>query len=123
MPSSTTIGMPYVAEVAAKNNPFSIARKPITCDTAFLRVIIMRNASSTVAIAMPSVLFVMVPAISEIGVARLNAKMTSAIPISIVVGMFKSGSTSQRTLSARVSRCRIHGSSSTLSTSVSSADQ
>src|SRR5207344_1092755 len=29
MPSSTTIGMPYVAEVAAKNRPFSIARKPI----------------------------------------------------------------------------------------------
>ena len=73
---------------------------------------------------MPSVLSVIVPASCEIGAARLNAKITSTMPISIVVGMLISVSTSQlHVRAARIRRCRIHGSSTTLSTSVSSAEQ
>ena len=70
MPNSTTIGMPLVALVAAKNRPFSIARKPMTCVTALRRVIIIRKASITTAIAMPSVLCVTLPARLEMGCAR-----------------------------------------------------
>ena len=72
---------------------------------------------------MPSVERVTVLASCEIGTARLNAKTTSTMPISIVVGMLISPSTSQLTSSLRISRCRIHGSSTTLSTSVSPAEQ
>ena len=54
----------------------------------------MRNDRSTIAIAMPSVLRVIVPASCEIGSARLKAKTTSAIPASRVVGMLISVSTS-----------------------------
>jgi hypothetical protein len=43
--------------VAAKNNPFSMARKPITCGIALERTIIIMNDSSTQARAMPSVGF------------------------------------------------------------------
>src|SRR5205823_12823303 len=65
MPSSTTIGMPYTEAVAAKNRPFSMERKPITCGTALERVIIIRKESSTLARAMPRVARVTVPASSE----------------------------------------------------------
>ena len=55
IPSSTIIGMPLVAAVAAKNKPFSIDRKPMTCGTALDRVIIIMNDSRMQASAMPSV--------------------------------------------------------------------
>ena len=109
--------------MAAKNRLFSIARKPITCGTAFERVIIIRNASSSAASAIPSVPRVTVPASSDTGCARLNARMTSSSPTSIVVGMLISVSTSHFTSSRRMSRCRIHGSRNTLSASVRPADQ
>jgi len=63
--------------VAAKKSPFSIARNPMTCGTAFWRTIIMRKESSTLASAMPSVERVSVVAICEIGVASAKAKITS----------------------------------------------
>ena len=90
MPSSTTIGIPYVALVAAKNRPFSIDRKPITCGTALERVIIIRNDISTQASAMPSVPRAIERESSEIGSARLNAKTTSAtygMPMVVELGI------------------------------------
>ena len=104
MPSSTTIGMPYVALVAAKNSPFSIDRKPITCGIALRRVIIIRKESITQAMAMPSAERVTVLASCEIGTARLNENTTSTMPISIVVGTLMSRSTSQLTFRRRISR-------------------
>ncbi len=86
-------------------------------------MIIIRNDSITLASAMPSVERVTVLASEEIGAARLNANTTSTMPTSIVVGMLISGSTSQRTSRRRISRCSRNGSSSTLSASVSPADQ
>ena len=89
---------------------------------AFCRVIIIRKASITTARAMPSVPRVMVWDSSEIGNATLKATMTRTMPTSIVVGMLIRASTSPLTLSWRTRRCRIHGSSSTLSASVSPAE-
>jgi hypothetical protein len=86
------------------------------------RTIIIRNESSTLARAMASVLRVRVPAIWEIGVASANAKITSAIPTSIVVGMLISVSTSQRTSSRLMARCSTKGMTITLSTTVIAAD-
>ena len=59
----------------------------------------MRKASSTQASAMPRVERVTVPDSSEIGSARLKAKITSTMPISMVVGMLIIGSTSRSTSS------------------------
>jgi hypothetical protein len=108
--------------VAAKNRPFSIARKPITCGTALARVIIIRNDSSTQASAMPSVPLASVDDSCEIGIARLKAKMTMPMPISIVVGMLISVSTSQRICRRSITRCSSQGMSSTLSTKVMAAE-
>ena len=85
-------------------------------------MIIIRNDSITLAIAMPSVARVTVLASCEIGYARLNANTTSTMPISIVVGTLMSPSTSHFTSSLRISRCRSHGRSTTLSASVRPAD-
>ena len=74
------------------------------------------------AIAMPSVLRVTVLASCEIGSARLKANTTSAMPISMVVGMLISVSTSHLMFSLRISRCSIQGSAITLSTRVSAAE-
>ena len=100
-----------------------MARKPITCGTAFLRTIIIRKESRTLAIAMPSVERVSVFAICEIGVASANAKITSPMPISIVVGMLIKVSTSQRTSSRSMSRCSTHGMSTTFTSTVSAAEK
>src|SRR5471030_1706946 len=75
---------------AAKNSPFSIDRKPITCGIAFARVIIIMNDSSTQASAMPSV-----PRATDeenwlIGDATLNAIITSTMPTSKVAGILSS---------------------------------
>jgi len=123
MPSSTTIGIPYVALVAANSSPFSSARKPITWGMAFARVIIIMNDSSTQASAMPSVLRATEADNAEIGAASVNAKMTSTMPTSMVVGMLSSGSTSHLTARRWISRCSSHGSSSTFRTSVSAAEK
>ncbi len=101
--------------VAAKNRPFSIDRKPITCGTAFERVIIIMNESSTQASAMPSVPRAIESESRAIGRARLKAKITSTMPISIVVGMLISVSTSQRTLRRSITRCSSIGIRITLS--------
>ena len=95
------------ALVAAKNKPFSIDRKAITCGTALLRVIIIRKASSTQANAMPMVERVIVPESCEIGWATLKATMTSAMPMSMMVGMLSSVSISHLTDRRRISRCRM----------------
>ena len=81
-----------------------------------------RKASSTQASAMPRVLLAMVPASCEIGSATLNARITSAIPTSMVVGMLIRVSTSHLALSLRIRRCSTQGRSSTLSTKVSAAE-
>src|SRR5271169_6824965 len=99
-----------------------MARKPITCGIALRRVIIIRNASITLAMAIPSVDRVTVLASCWIGAARLKAKTTSTMPISMVVGMLSSPSTSQRTSSLRTKRCRSHGSRATLTISVKAAE-
>src|SRR5262245_45384760 len=99
-----------------------MARNPITWDTAFLRVIIMRNASRMQAVAIPSVLLVMVPANWEIGAARVNARITSTVPTSKVAGVAIMVSTSQRTLKAWIRRYMIQGSRSTLRENVRSAE-
>ena len=122
MPNSTIIGMPLVTVVAAKISPFSIDKKAITCGTALLRVIIIMKDNITHASAIPSE-----PPASEsdrrdTGKARLKAKITSAMPTSMVVGMFSSVSTSQRTLSLAIMRCSIQGIKITLSTSVSAPE-
>ena len=85
-------------------------------------MIIIRNDSSTLAIAMPSVLRVMVSAHCEIGSARLNEKITSPMPISMVSGMLISVSTSHLMLRRTISRCNNHGSTITFSTSVINAE-
>ena len=118
IPNSTIIGMPLVTAVAAKIRPFSIDRKPITCGTALERVIIIKNESSTQASAIPSEPPAMDDDRREIGKARLKEKITSAIPTSMVVGMLIRVSTSQRTLSLRITRCSIQGIKMTLSSRV-----
>jgi hypothetical protein len=70
----------------------------------------------------PSVLRAIVVDICEIGWARPNANTTSTMPTSIVVGILISGSVSQRTLSRAISRCRIHGNSSTFSATDNAAE-
>ena len=72
---------------------------------------------------MPSVARVTVLASCEIGSARLNENTTSTMPMIIVVGTLIRPSTSHLTSSLRISRCRSHGSSTTLSTSVSAAEK
>ena len=122
MPNSTTSGMPWVALVAAKNRLFSRARKATTWVTALRRVSIISNDSSTPASAMPINPRVMPSVSCEIGAARLKAKITSAMPTSMVVGMLIRVSTSQRTFSLRIKRCSNHGNSSTFSASVNPAE-
>ena len=87
--------MPYVALMAPKNSPFSIERKPTTCDIALRRVIIVTNESRITATAMPMALRVAVLASAAIGCARPKAKTTTRRPTSIVPEMFSSGSVSQ----------------------------
>ncbi len=82
----------------------------------------MRKDSSTQASAMPSVPRATECENSEIGSARLNAKITSTMPTSIMVGMLMSVSMSHFTFSRRISRCRISGSTTTLSTNVMPAE-
>ena len=53
MPNSTINGIPYAAAVAPRNRPFSMTRNPITCVTAFLRAIIVKNPIRTIANAIP----------------------------------------------------------------------
>ena len=62
---------------------------------ALRRVIIVRNDSSTTAIAMPMPLRVAVLASAAIGCARPNEKMTTSRPSSMVLEMLSSGSLSQ----------------------------
>ncbi len=81
--------------MAPKNRPFSIDRKPTTCDIALRRVIIVRNASRITAIAMPIVLRVAVLASAEIGCARPKANTTTSSPSSMVAGLVDHGSVSQ----------------------------
>jgi len=57
-----------------------------------------------------------------IGAATLNATITSTMPISIVVGMLNSVSTSQRTFSRRMTRCSRIGIRITFSTKVIAAE-
>ena len=72
--------------------------------------------------AMPSVLRVMVADSSEMGSARLKANTTRPMPISMVVGMLISVSTSHLMFSLRIRRCSIQGRTSTFSNSVSPAE-
>ena len=71
---------------------------------------------------MPSVLRVIAEDSCAIGCASVNAKTTTTIPISMVVGMLSWDSVSQRTSSRTTRRCRIHGSRITLSPSDKAAD-
>ena len=80
------------------------------------------NDSSTLARAMPSVERAIDEDRAAIGVARLKANATSRMPTSIVIGVFSSGSTSQRTCSLSISLCSRIGSSTTLSRNVAPAD-
>src|SRR3990167_9064990 len=100
-----------------------MARKPITCGTALRRTIIIRNESNTVASAMPRVERVMVLAICEIGVASEKAKMARPIPVSMVVGMLISVSTSQRMYRRSIRRCSTHGIRMTFNTRVRPAEK
>ena len=108
--------------MAAKNRPFSIDRKPITCGTALARVIIIMKDSSTQASAMPSVLCAMDEDSLAIGSARLKANTTSRMPISMVVGILISVSTSHLTLRRSIKRCNRIGITITLVTSVNAAE-
>ena len=119
----TLQGASLVAAVAAKNKPFSIDRKPMTWGTALARTIIIRKDNNTLASAIPSVPRAIEADRPAIGVARLKAKITSTMPASSVVGMLISVSTSQRTFSRSITRCRSHGIRNTLSASVSPADR
>ena len=94
----------------------------MTCDTALRRVIIIRKDSMTTASAIPSVLRLTVLASSEIGWAEPNEKITSTIPISMVVGILMSVSVSHFTSSLRIRRYRIHGRTMTFSASVRPAE-
>src|SRR3569833_2665427 len=97
-------------------------RKPITCGMALVRVIIMRKASSTQAMAMPRVERVTVPDISEMGSARLKAKLTSTMPISIVVGMLIIGSTTRFTFCFFTKKKKNQDKAITLSPRVMAAE-
>ncbi|MBK8016226.1 MAG: hypothetical protein IPK20_05530 [Betaproteobacteria bacterium] len=108
--------------MAAKKSPFSMERNPTTWASAVRRVIIMRKASSTQAVAMPRVPRVTVPAKAEIGSATLNDTITSATPTSMVAGMFSTGSTPPAISRRRTRRRRMSGSATTLSASVSAAE-
>ena len=66
--------------MAPKNSPFSIERKPTTCDIALRRVIIVTKESRTTATAMPMALRVAVLASAEIGWARPKANTTTRQP-------------------------------------------
>src|SRR3989338_8354344 len=83
----------------------------------------MRNDSSTLAIAMPSVERVSVFAICEIGAASEKAKMASPMPTSMVAGILIRVSTSQRTFNRSISRCSTHGMRITLSSTVRPAEK
>src|SRR5271165_4779860 len=109
--------------MAPKNRPFSIDRKPITCDIALRRVIIVRKASKITATAIPTALRVAVLASAVIGCAKPNENTTTTRPTSIVPGMFNSVSVSQYTPSRRIRRCNSHGRNTTLSPSVRAAER
>ena len=81
--------------MAPKKSPFSIDRKPTTCDIALRRVIIVTKESRITATAMPMELRVAVLASAEMGCARPNANTTTNTPTSIVPEMLSSGSVSQ----------------------------
>ena len=53
---------------------------------------------------------------------KIEGKITSTMPTSIVVGMLISVSTSHLTFSLRIKRCSSHGNTSTLSNNVSPAE-
>ncbi len=109
--------------MAPKKSPFSIDRKPMTCDIALRRVIIVMNESSTTATAIPMALRVAVLAAAEMGCARPNENTTTRTPTSMVPGMLRSGSVSQYTCRRRMSRWSSQGSRMTLSDNVRSADR
>ncbi len=66
--------------MAPKNSPFSIDRKPTTCDIALRRVIIVTKESRITATAMPMALRVAVLASAAIGCARPKANTTTSRP-------------------------------------------
>ncbi|MCY1552740.1 hypothetical protein D9M68_891560 [compost metagenome] len=109
--------------MAAKKRPFSMARKAMTCGTALERVIIIRKDIRTQASAMPSVPLASADDRCEIGMARLNEKITTPMPMSMVVGMLIRVSTSQRMPRRSITRCSSQGISSTLSRKVRPADR
>ena len=89
---------------------------------ALRRVIIMRNASSITASAMPRVFRVMVVASVLIGWANPKAKITKPNPKSMVTGTLTNNSLSHSAPSRRISLWSIQGSMITLRTSVSAAE-
>ena len=87
-PNSTISGIPYAAAVAPRNKPFSMTRKPITCVTAFLRAIIVKNPIKMIANAIASVVFILV--------SHVNWPAAIAIAVGSVLGAQVGGRVGRR---------------------------